>query len=253
MKVSLAPYMPVILDSISYEREFHNLSIYNLPGYVSVYVVGNWDELLMESADIRSSYEKYRLLIGLSVVEISPTNKARYIKVNPDVFSDILEKDKEVACQQLYALMNVSDSRRIFAGADDDAGSLEVTYDHRTEIINNFNPFGGSSLLNLLDSFVPRLEQLKHFHTERNVGPKQISAFSAYDRNDESYAKRLLMIAFVDHDGDIDDRTFLYTYDKKNKTFVEFRPGRNNVYHGMDISLEDARKKAPDIVRKFHK
>lgn len=253
MKVSLAPYIPIVRDCLSYEREFRNLSLYNLPDYVSLYIVGKWDELLMGSADIMSSYEIFRLLIGLPVVEISSVDKAKYIKVTPEVFSDKLEMDKETTCQQLYALMNVSDSRRIFAGADDDGGYLAITSDHRMEIISNFNPFGDSTLLNLLDSYFPKLEQLKHFHENRRVGNKDVAAFSAYDRNDESYAKRLLMTAYTDHEGDVDDRTYLYTYDKKNKTFVEFRPGRNNLYHGMDISVEEARKKAPLIVRKFHK
>ncbi|MDE6561219.1 MAG: hypothetical protein K2K75_07555 [Muribaculaceae bacterium] len=253
MKVSLAPYMPIVRDCISYEREFRNLSLYSIPDYVSIYVVGKWDELLMGSAEIMTSYEIFRLLIGLPVIEISPVNKAKYIKVSPEVLADIPEENKETVCQQLYALMNVADSRRIFAGADNDCKCMQVTSDRETEIISNFNPFGDLTLLNLLDSYMPKLEQLKHFHTDRNIGAKQISAFSAYDRNDESYAKKLLMTAFLDHEGDVDERTYLYTYDKKNKTFVEFRPGRNNVYHGMNISLGEARKRAPLIVRKFHK
>lgn len=56
-----------------------------------------------------------------------------------------------------------------------------------------------------------------------------------------------------DYGGDVDDRTYLYTYDKKYKTFVQFRPNRNNEYHGMDISLEQAKRKAPEIVRKYHR
>ncbi|MDE6290345.1 MAG: hypothetical protein K2M16_02325 [Muribaculaceae bacterium] len=253
MKVSLAPYMPIILDYSSYEEAFRNLCLFNLPNYVTLYVPGKWDEQLVESNDIMASYEMFRLLLELPVVEVPPNDKSAYIKVIPAVLENMSNQDRNSVCRQLYALMSVADSRRIFAGVDSHTDCLEILSDKRTAVIGHFNPFEEITLLSLLESFIPRLEQLKHFHENRRVGNKAVAAFSAYDRNDESYAKKLLMTAFTDHEGDVDDRTYLYTYDKKNKTFVEFRPGRNNVYHGMDISLEEARKKAPLIVRKFHK
>ena len=253
MKVSLAPYMPIILDYSSYEVAFHNLCLFDLPNYVTFYVLGKWDEQLVESDDIMSSYEMYRLMLELPVEEVSPNDRATRLKVIPDVLKNMSKQDRDSVCLQLYALMCVPDSRRIFAGVDSHTDCLEILSDERTAVIRHFDPFGKVTLLSLLESFIPRLEQLKHFHANRRVGNKAVAAFSAYDRNDESYAKRLLMTAFTDHEGDVDDRTYLYTYDKRNKTFVEFRPGRNNVYHGMDISLEEARKKAPLIVRKFHK
>lgn len=253
MMVSLAPYIPIILDYPSYEDSFHNLCLFDLPNYVTLYVPGKWDELLVESDAIMSSYEMFRLLLELPVVEVSPNDKAACLKVIPDILEHMSKLDRDSVCQQLYALMSVVDSRRIFAGVDNDTDCIEIISYKRTSVIRHFDPFGETTLLSLLESFMPRLEQLKHFHDSRRVGNKDVAAFSAYDRNDESYAKNLLITAFIDHEGDVDDRTYLYTYDKKNKTFVEFRPGRNNVYHGMDISLVEARKKAPLIVRKFHK
>ncbi|MDE6130611.1 MAG: hypothetical protein K2F74_03365 [Muribaculaceae bacterium] len=101
-------------------------------------------------------------------------------------------------------------------------------------------------------TYAPRLNQLKHSHEGRKAGDKDVSPFSAYDKYDESYARKLLKQAYEDYPDDIDDNTYLYTYDAKNKTFVEFRPDRNNEYHGMDISKEVARRKCPEIMKLYH-
>ncbi len=253
MKISLAPYMPILLDCSSNELAFLNLCLFALPNFVTLYVVGRWDELLMESEEVMSSYETFRLMLELPVVEVSAIKKARYIKVIPDVFIGLSQKNRDAIWQQLYALTGLNDSKRIFAGVNESIDILKILSDHKETAIMHFNPYQDISILDLLKSHMPRLEQLKHSHESKKMGDKIISAFSAFDRNDDEYAQKLLRTAYIEHPGNIDDRTYLYTYDKRNKTFVEFRPGRNNVYHGMDISVEEARKKSPYIVRKYHK
>lgn len=254
MRISVAPYMPILLHHNAENVAFDNLSLLDLPPYVTIYVEGKWDEILLESDLIEDSYETFRLLLELPVVEVQREKKASYIKVEPNFIVHLPEENRDSVRQQLYALFSIENSKQIFAGAKENTETLTVSSDRESVSILNFNPYNnGSSLLDLILEFVPKLQQLKHYNKDRKEGAKNISAFSAYDKNDEDYANRLLLTAFIEHSGDVDDRTYLYTYDKKNKTFVEFRPGRNKVYHGMNISLEDAKKKAPDIVRKYHK
>lgn len=253
MRISLAPYLPIILNQEENSLPFENLSLLDLPHYVTLYVVGDWNEILLESNIFETSYETYRLLLALPIVEVGADSKALYLKVDPDIISRLLPESIDATKHQLYALLVTEASKKIFAGVDEDIEKITVSSDHGLVDIINFNPYGKKTLLCLIDGFLPRLEQLKHYHIERKSGHKDISAFSAYDRNDEDYAKHLLSVAFAEYPGDVDDRTYLYTYDKKYKTFVEFRPGRNNVYHGMDISLEDAKRKSPYIVKKYHK
>ncbi len=253
MRISLAPYLPLILHQEENVVAFENLSLLDLPHYVTLYVVGDWNEILLDSNIFTTSYESYRLLLALPVIEVGAINKDLYLEVNPDILSGLYQESRGATKQQLYALLSAESSKKIFAGARDATKKIIVSSDHASAEIINFNPYGQNTLLLLIDSFLPRLDQLKHYHTNRKAGPKDISAFSAYDKNDEDYAKYLLSIAFAEHPGDVDDRTYLYTYDKKYKTFVEFRPGRNNVYHGMDISLEEAKRKSPYIVKKYHK
>lgn len=253
MRISMAPYLPIIVHRKDDETTFENLCLLDLPQYVTLYVAGDWNEFLLESNIIPNSYETYRLLLKLPVIELNAGNKAVHLKINPDIISKLPQKSKDTVKQQLFALLFAEDSKKIFAGANMDSAKIMLSSDHTCEEIINYNPYGKITLLDLIDTYLPRLEQLKHYHNNRKVGLKNISAFSAYDKNDEEYAKGLLLSAFIEHPGDVDDRTYLYTYDKKYKTFVEFRPGRNKVYHGMDISLEDAKRKSPDIVKKYHK
>ncbi len=253
MRISLAPYLPIILNQEENSLAFENLSLLDLPPYVTLYVAGDWNEILLDSNILKTSYETYRLMLELSVVEITPDKKASFLNVVPDIISELNQDSRDATKQQLYALLLVESSKKIFAGLRDNVEKVMVSSDHISTDIFNYNPYGKETLLQFIDTYVPRLEQLKHYRNGRKTGHKDISAFSAYDKNDEDYANHLLLLAFAEHPGDINDRTYLYTYDKKNKTFVEFRPGRNNIYHGMDISLEDAKRKSPFIVSKYHK
>ncbi len=253
MRISVAPYLPIILKQDMNTLAFENLCLLELPQYVTLYVNGDWNDILLDSNILNVSYETYRLLLELSVVAVVADKKALQLKVVPDVVSRLDQESRDATKQQLYALLLAESSKKIFAGARENIEKVIVSSDHSFTDVDNYNPYGKETLLHFIDRYLPRLEQLKHYHNERKSGHKGISAFSAYDKNDENYAKHLLMVAFAEHPGDVTDRTYLYTYDKKNRTFVEFRPGRNNVYHGMDISLEDAKRKSPFIVSKYHK
>ena len=208
---------------------------------------------MTNSKAVTSSYELFKLLLELPVIEIIPMKRANFIKLNPDILTNYDEEDKKTAKQQLYALSTYTEAKRIYAGAPASTCIVNLTTDKSSIPLINFDPYGLNDLISFLETFQPRLEQLKHYQKARKAGGKNISPFSAFEKQDDSYAKALLQKAYEDYDGDVDDRTYLYTWDKKNKTFVQFRPGRNNVYHGMDIDLNTAKEKAPDIVRKYHK
>ena len=254
MKIVLAPHIPILTHGSLYDKAFINLCLdKKLPGYILILVPEKWAEVLAGSQAVASSYELFKLLLELPVIEIRPVRKANYINLNPDILSEYKEEETKIAKQQLFALSSYLDAKRIYAGSHYPTGIVNLSYDNVTVPFINFNPYGLTNLIDLLNTFTPKLEQLKHYQKARRERGKVISPFSAYEKQDETYAQSLLQKAYEDYNGDVDDRTYLYTWDKKNKTFVQFRPDRNNVYHGMDIDLKTAKEKAPDIVRKYHK
>lgn len=253
MKIVVAPHMPILAQITQHKSEFEYLSLLSLPGNVTILVPENWDSFLSECEDIASDYELFSLLLELPVEEVSPVKKANYIRITPDILENSDKTVRDVAKQQLFALSLYGDSRRIYSGTTHSAESFEVSSDKKTAQCLHFRLEGKMKLKDFIVSFEPELKQLKHFQESRRDGDREVSAFSAYDKNDERYARKLLKQAYDEHNGDIDDRTYLYTYDSKNETFVEFRPSRGNEYHGQDVSIEYARAKAPDIVRQYHK
>lgn len=253
MKIVVAPHMPILAQRSHYINEYECLSLLALPVNVIILVPENWDTFLSECEDIASNYELFSLLLELPVTEVESVKKANYIRINPDILNGCDQDVRDVAKQQLFALSLYRNARRIYAGTAHPAEAFEVSSDKSVAPCVHFRPNGERTLKDYIDSFEPVLRQLKHFQEPRKDGDREVSAFSAYDKNDERYAKKLLKRAYEEHNGDIDDRTYLYTYDAKNKTFVEFRPSRGNEYHGLDITDEYARSEAPDIVRLYHK
>lgn len=253
MKIVLAPHMPILANGSRECATLHNLSLLSLPNYVTLIVPENWCQFLSECNGIASDYELFSMLLELPVQEVQNHKKAEYIKLNPDILSECDSADKETARQQLFAMWQLANTRRIYAGTKCPAVSFGVTVDGCVKPFIHHVADSKSDVKALIDSFEPKLVQLKHFKDGRKDGDKIISPFSAYDKNDDSYARRLLKQAYEEHLGDIDETTYLYTYDAKNKTFVQFRPDRGNTYHGMDIDIERARIEAPGIVRLYHK
>ncbi len=253
MRIVLAPYMPLILEAEDNIEGFLNLCLHDLPSGIILIVPDKWEEIISRNSFIAGSYELFSLLLQLPVVELSHSNKAAYIRVNPDILNKMEDSSRETVRQQLYALSQYDDARRVFAGSEQPVNIFTVSYDRHSVVIDNYSPRGIKSFIDYYNSLRPRLEQLKHFQRTRRAGGEEISPFSAYDKGDETYANELLQKAFEEHQGDVNDRTYLYTYDRKNKTYVQFRPGRNGVYHGMDIDTETARMKAPDLVHRYHR
>lgn len=245
--------MPVIAAGGNGESEFENLSLLNLPAGVTLYVPEKWCEFLSSCPGIAHDYELFSWLLELPVQEIISVKKANYIKLNPDILNGCDEGETNTAKQQLYAIFLQKDAKRIYAGVAGQVNEFTLSSDKGSAKIINFNPGSITSLRDLIESYAPKLNQLNHYQELRKDGNKVVSPFSAYDKYNEDYARQLLRKAYDEHSGDIDDDTYLYTYDTKFKTFVEFRPDRNNEYHGMDISKEAARKKCPHILGLYHK
>ncbi|MBD5358546.1 MAG: hypothetical protein HDR88_16430 [Bacteroides sp.] len=253
MKIVVAPHIPIIANEDLNTLSFLNLCLLDLPRFIDILVPENWEDILNNNISIASSFELAMLMRKLNVVKFPHQRKAEFIRLNPNLFVYINPDDTSMAQQQLFALAKCVNARRVYAGLVCDVEKFDISFDKSTVTAINFNPEGTQTLLELFNSYRPKLEQLKHYHEARKRGDKDVSPFSAYDKNDDKYARELLQQAFEDYNGDVDDRTYLYTYDKKYKTFVQFRPGRNNIYHGMDINLKTAKDKAPEIVKKYNK
>ncbi|MDE7470109.1 MAG: hypothetical protein K2M57_01525 [Paramuribaculum sp.] len=254
MKIAVAPHMPVVAEATRYDRRLASLDLPALSrqNNVSFLVPENWVYVLAGNSDIASDYELFSLLLELPVVPVSSARIAAHLRLDPDILDGCPDEVKNVAELQLFAMGSLSDCRRIYAGTAYPADKFEVVSGRLSVGMMHFRPGCGGGLKALVDSFEPVLDQQKHYHEARQEGGREVSAFSAYDKNDESYARWLLHQAYEDYDGDIDDRTYLYTYDAKYKTFVEFRPDRGNKYHGRDIDIDYARREAADVVKRFN-
>lgn len=252
MKIVIAPNMSLLAKAKIGSSEFDFLSLEDLPSYASILIPGNWYDFLLES-HIADSYEMFSILLRITVDEFIPSKKSDYIKLLPDILDKCSESEKRVAKQQIYEMSFNRQGFKIYSYTDNVADTTDVYSDKHHAIIHHVRPDRSTTIAGFIRSLEPHLRQLKHDDTKYDVAGETVSPFSAYNRNDESYARRLLRQAYEDHNGEVDDRTYLYTYDSKNRTFVEFRPSRNNEYHGMDISLDSAKRKAPDIVRLYHK
>lgn len=253
MRISICPLLSIVKSGGPHSAAFNNLTLADLPRMVTVYVSANWLEIISMNPNITSSAELYRLLLRLPIEYVMDNPESRNIDTSPDVIASLDSSERDEVRNQLCAMVENGDSKRIFAGAPIGSTGFHILLGKYVWPATNFDPYGDVTLLKYLDSLRPVLVQLKHGQEGRKIGNKEISPFSAYDKRDESYANKLLQTAFDDYPGDVDDRTYLYTYDRYHKTFVEFRPGRNRTYHGMDIDIDTARRKAPEIVRKFNK
>ena len=77
------------------------------------------------------------------------------------------------------------------------------------------------------------LDVLKHKDFERVFGENPVSALTS--SNDLSYANELLQQAYDESKDIVDFPKYLFTYDAKNDTYVEFRHSGQGRYHGMDV------------------
>ena len=253
MRISLAPFIKIISESNVDDKAFKNLSLTDLPSYVTLIVPKNWEKVLEENKSLIENWEIWSLIIQLPVEYFEETKKANYIKLIPDIIP-LVHPDflKDLTKNQIFSLVTEGKGKKIFSGIQDQDEKIEILIDKKPHQFLHFDPYGELDLRSYILSFEPKLDQLKHTGKERKIGGKIVSAFSALNDSNKNYAEELLLIAYNDHLGDVNDDTYLYTYDYKYKTFVEFRPSRNNTYHGMDIDYNVAKEKAPEIVKKFN-
>ncbi len=57
MRISIAPYLPIILNQEENSLAFENLSLLDLPQYVTLYVNRDWNEILLDSNSPHSCFQ----------------------------------------------------------------------------------------------------------------------------------------------------------------------------------------------------
>lgn len=196
MKIVIAPHIYSSSDKGIENTILYQLVMTKLPSYVSILVPISWEEYLANHPIIASSYELFSLLLDLSVEKFSIDRKAEFIKLQPDILGDCDNLEQIPAKQHIFALCKYDDCKRLYSYVNADTIEVNVSIDRKMKSILHFNPEVSKMDLSMyIQSFSPVLNQLKHDTVSRQYGDKYISAFSAYDRNDERYAKSLLQRA----------------------------------------------------------
>lgn len=251
MKYVTAIDIPLIVDNVTCVDVVTD--IFSSGFSASVSLLDNSD-LLEKLIDLNIDYDLWRLVEQVVVpVETSP--KSRYLKSVPSLASlDSSESDQTKGI--LFALhlesyhhptIYVASVPRVKM----DCKEIETIVDHKSRfhfvLVRDRITFDG-----FIKSIQPRLNQLKHSHVAK-MGPMgYVSSFSAYDKNNTSYAERLLIQAYDDYLGPDIEPKYIYTFDKKNQTFVQFRSDRNLEYHGMDISKDKLPTEFKFLIEKYH-
>lgn len=99
----------------------------------------------------------------------------------------------------------------------------------------------------------PQLVQHKHHATAGMRNGIIVSPFSALNQGLD-YARSLLLQAYDEYQGTDAEPHYLYTWDRQNGVFVEFRKSRPQEYHAMDVTTKDIEAKIPEYIRqKYNK
>ena len=211
-----------------------------------------------ELYSIMQGLESKRLLYVLPQMDIEryqTSTKAQYIKSNPDLFKGIGVKTEEDEIK--YQLYNLHTENRqtskvyLVSRIQPKTNTLQTTLNKKTENHNLVYFQGSEDVLSFMSGNRPRLVQHKHTSSAYALGGYQVSPFSAYDPNDESAAKALLLQAFDEYQDAIMPNTppdVLFTRDLANRTYVCFRHSGNWEYHGHDIPTSDPN--LPDYIKR---
>lgn len=213
-----------------------------------------YDDLLdiLDKSDI--GYELRRLVANVFVA-IALHSKATYLRSNPALISPNVKIDG-LTKGLLYTLhIKRTENSTVFISAVPRVQSgdkeIETIVDHRSQI-HHLLVRDNISFDSFMRSLRPVLNQHKHTHVARMGAMGHVSPFSAYDKYDKTYAEALLQQAYNDYNGSEDEPKYLYTFDKRNKTFVQFRSDRQREYHGMDFDKEKLPEEFKYLIEKYH-
>lgn len=170
---------------------------------------------------------------------LADLNKAKHTISSPTLtksaFPSDLNDEITVQVDTLHNSVNtlflISSVRR-----DNSTDKLRTERDHKEKEHKTLTYDAGSALSDFIESTKPVLDQLKHVATGYYKGGKYVSPFSSYDPRNEQPAIDLLARAYNDYCGNDIDPKYLYTWDSKHNTYVQFRRSAEGTYHGMDYS-----------------
>lgn len=219
----------------------------------SVSLIG-YDEFLDKLAELNIGYELWSLAANtLTTIDLHP--KSNYLKSNPTLISRDATTDSQTKGLLYFLHIKRTANSTVFISAVPRVNLtdkvIETIVDHRSQVHHLLVRDNGS-----FDSFMrslrPVLNQQKHIHVARMGSMGHVSPFSAYDKYDKTYAESLLQQAYNDYNGNEDEPKYLYTFDKRNKTFVQFRNDRQREYHGMDFDKENLPNDFKYLIEKYH-
>lgn len=184
-------------------------------------------------------YKVCEQLVMRDTIKYIHSEHASKVTSDPVIISaSINDSTNEEICQQLYAMhqsARISRQTVYYMPESRNKGGKELT-----TVLDKKECKHKMCLFSLKDDIAkdvestrPKLDQLKHKDFERVFGENPVSALTS--SNDLSYANELLQQAYDESKDIVDFPKYLFTYDAKNDTYVEFRHSGQGRYHGMDV------------------
>lgn len=186
-----------------------------------------------------------KLIAQIQTIDYPDNPKALYLKTYPDIITDIAaEEQRTETYYQLEALFEEQNPKKIHVLTPDRVtgvdGYVDIVKDKKKSRRIYVTDAGEAVIGTCVASLSPKLNQAKHHSVEHNIGKGKVaSPFTAWDKNDESYARQLLSDAFDHFTGNELPAKELYAWDYRNKLFVRFMHSGNNEYHGHDYPEKD--------------
>lgn len=251
MKYVIAIDPPLLLDNSTCVNSVYD--IFSSEYGKSVSLIG-YDDFLDRLAELDIGYELWSLAAN-ALTPIALLPKSNYLKSNPALIS--ADKTIDSYTKDLLYILHIkrTENSTVFISAvprvQPDDKEIETIIDHRSQI-HHLLVRDNVSFDSFMQSLRPVLNQQKHIHVARMGSMGHVSPFSAYDKYDKTYAEDLLQQAYNDYNGNEDEPKYLYTFDKRNKTFVQFRNDRQREYHGMDFDKEKLPEEFKYLIEKYH-
>ena len=184
-------------------------------------------------------YKVCEQLVMRDTIKYIHSEHASKITSDPVIISaSINDSTNEEICQQLYAMHQSARSSQqtiyYMPRSRNNGGKELTTALDKKECKHKMCIFSSKiDIAKDVESTRPKLDQLKHKDFERVFGEKPVSALTS--SNDLAYANELLQQAYDESKDIVDFPKYLFTYDKRNDTYVEFRHSGQGRYHGMDV------------------
>lgn len=175
------------------------------------------------------------------------------ITVEPELMAKLSDSEKRELKSMAYKQFETKEPpHKIYALASSRSNTtqMKIKCEEKEKSISIMSP-DNIAINNFIESKNPKLKQegdfdhrVKHNpHTTRNIGDNEASKFSAWNPNDDSYAKSLLLKAWNDTKSSELYPDKMFVWDTKNKTYVKFRLSINNEYHGYDVTFNEVTDK----------